>query len=193
MSGHNITRLEAAQSAAAASGRSRAELTDTAPEPVWHIGLKGWFSLLVGSLLIAFVVLFLAYLHHDSGWRMVVGLGFLLVAIVVATSLAWRLVKARRHIAWLENELVSTLNHDLRTPLTSIRGSIGLLHAESEALSERHRTLVDIAYRNGERLTRLVNDAFFFDLPDAAGKMDHQQQDSAKSPTEKPTTRRERK
>lgn len=59
----------------------------------------------------------------------------------------------------MKDEFISTVSHELRTPLTSIRGALGLLHAE--VLSERPgkaRQMLDIAINNSDRLIRLVND-----------------------------------
>ena len=59
----------------------------------------------------------------------------------------------------LKNEFVSTVSHELRTPLTSIRGALGLIHGKwSQALPEKARNLLEVANRNSERLTLLIND-----------------------------------
>lgn len=57
------------------------------------------------------------------------------------------------------NDFVSTVSHELRAPLTSISGSLGLLAGNAAwqmpAPAER---LLGIAYANSQRLVRLVND-----------------------------------
>lgn len=59
----------------------------------------------------------------------------------------------------LKNEFISTVSHELRTPLTSIRGALGLISAGvAGSLPDKARELLDIALRNGERLTDLIND-----------------------------------
>jgi PAS domain S-box-containing protein len=59
----------------------------------------------------------------------------------------------------LKNEFISTVSHELRTPLTSIRGSLGLLAGGAlGALPEKAGPMVDIAFQNSERLSRLIND-----------------------------------
>jgi signal transduction histidine kinase len=51
------------------------------------------------------------------------------------------------------------VSHELRTPLTSIRGSLGLVNGGTAgALPDKVRKLVDIAYRNSDRLATLIND-----------------------------------
>jgi PAS domain S-box-containing protein len=58
-----------------------------------------------------------------------------------------------------KSEFISTVSHELRTPLTSIRGSLGLiLSGKLGELPERAARMVDIASRNSERLTQLIND-----------------------------------
>lgn len=58
-----------------------------------------------------------------------------------------------------KDEFIASLSHDLRTPLTSIRGSLGLLaRGAAGDLDEEARALVDMAHRNCDRLVCLVND-----------------------------------
>jgi signal transduction histidine kinase len=56
-------------------------------------------------------------------------------------------------------EFVAVVSHELRTALTSIRGSLGLLDGGvlGELPEEAHR-MVRVALSNTDRLTRLVND-----------------------------------
>lgn len=56
-----------------------------------------------------------------------------------------------------KSEFISVVSHELRTPLTSIHGALGLINADS-SLSEDAKELLEIAYRNSERLTRIIND-----------------------------------
>jgi signal transduction histidine kinase len=65
----------------------------------------------------------------------------------------------RKRSERLKTEFICMINHELRTPLTSIHGSLDLLQiVAGEGLNERALHLVDIAYRNSERLVRLVDD-----------------------------------
>jgi|GEM_PF-322044 len=65
----------------------------------------------------------------------------------------------RKKIDRMKNEFVSTVSHELRTPLTSIRGALGLLLGKnSEELTPKTRNLLEMANRNSERLTLLIND-----------------------------------
>ncbi len=65
----------------------------------------------------------------------------------------------RREIDRMRTDFVSTVSHELRTPLTSISGSLGLLQSGAVgALPEKAATMVQIAYKNSERLVRIIND-----------------------------------
>ena len=68
-------------------------------------------------------------------------------------------ISERKKIDRLKNEFVSTVSHELRTPLTSIRGSLGLVAGGVAGdISAQAKGLIDIAYKNSERLVRLIND-----------------------------------
>jgi signal transduction histidine kinase len=54
---------------------------------------------------------------------------------------------------------LAQVSHELRTPLTSVVGALGLLSAgHAGELPEMAQELVDIAYRNSQRLSRLIDD-----------------------------------
>jgi two-component system sensor histidine kinase PilS (NtrC family) len=54
-------------------------------------------------------------------------------------------------------EMASTIAHEIRNPLASMRGSVELL-ARELSLSGTNRRLMDIVLRESDRLNRLVND-----------------------------------
>lgn len=59
----------------------------------------------------------------------------------------------------LRNMLLSSVSHDLRTPLASVRGSIEAVLTSSKAsLSTEAIELLETAHGQSERLTRMVND-----------------------------------
>jgi PAS domain S-box-containing protein len=74
--------------------------------------------------------------------------------VIVAADLSERL-----RIEQQKDEFVTMVHHEVRAPLTAVRGAIGLLEGGvAGELGERSRDLVDIAMRNSERMERLVND-----------------------------------
>ena len=91
-------------------------------------------------------------------------------------------ISERKEIDRMKSEFVSTVSHELRTPLTSIKGSLGMIAAGALGeLPKKARGMMDIAYKNTERLINLVNDIldmeklesgsmeFHFDEVDLAG------------------------
>ncbi len=81
-----------------------------------------------------------------------------------------------------KDEFVSTVSHELRTPLTSIRGALALAAASVTVdVPEKVRHLLDVANRNSERLTRLVDDLLDVQRI-AAGRMIYHLADVSLSP-----------
>jgi signal transduction histidine kinase/CheY-like chemotaxis protein/HAMP domain-containing protein len=56
-----------------------------------------------------------------------------------------------------KSEFVATASHELRSPLTSIKGFVELLHRSPENMSERQREFVEIILKSTDRLTELVS------------------------------------
>lgn len=83
-------------------------------------------------------------------------------------------ITERNRIDRMQSEFVSMVSHELRTPLTSIHGSLGLLvggiHADQP---EKSMNLINLAYRNSDRLGRLINDVLDLEKL-TAGKMEFQ-------------------
>lgn len=79
----------------------------------------------------------------------------------------------KKEIENMKDEFISTVNHEIRTPLTSIQGSLGLLRIRmKKIIDEKNKTLLDISYRNCERLALLVNDILDIEKI-SAGKMEY--------------------
>lgn len=70
----------------------------------------------------------------------------------------------------LKSDFISVVSHELKTPLSSIKGSIGLLLSSEEKLSSYSKELLEIADTNCERLVLIINDILDFEKLEA-GKM----------------------
>lgn len=80
-------------------------------------------------------------------------------------------ITERKRVERMKNEFVSTVSHELRTPLTSIVGVLGLLEGGAlGGLPEQAKSMVQMAHRNSQRLTHLINDLLDMEKI-AAGKM----------------------
>ncbi len=60
----------------------------------------------------------------------------------------------------LKTDFLATVAHEIRTPLTSIKGSLSLLLHEEPATPETRREFLAMAHQNVERLLRLINNYF---------------------------------
>ncbi len=68
-------------------------------------------------------------------------------------------ITERARLEQAKSDFVATASHELRSPLTSIKGFIELLEATgAENLDERQREFVEIALKSTDRLVELVND-----------------------------------
>lgn len=80
-------------------------------------------------------------------------------------------ITERKRIEQMQKEFISTVSHKLRTPLTSISGSLGLvLGGVTGELPDKAKELLIIANNNSERLIHLINDILDIEKM-SAGKM----------------------
>jgi len=62
-------------------------------------------------------------------------------------------------LAHLKDDFLSTINHQVRTPLTSILEGLSLMRDEAQgAVSEDHKVLLDTVHRNAQQLAKLLDD-----------------------------------
>ena len=61
-----------------------------------------------------------------------------------------------------KNELITSVAHDLRTPLTSIIGYMGFLSADNKLNEEVRKRYIEIVYQKAKRLEKLIEDLFSF-------------------------------
>jgi signal transduction histidine kinase len=82
------------------------------------------------------------------------------VGNVIVTGLALAgVLTERKKTEQMKTEFISTISHELKTPLTAVKGSLEITQkAISESFSDEVKGLIRIAARNVERLRRLVND-----------------------------------
>jgi len=82
----------------------------------------------------------------------------------------------REEIDRYKHEFISIASHELRTPLTSLKGALGLIHSDVVGpVPEAMKTILEVAYRNSERLGRLIDDILDMEKLDA-GKMEFSMQ-----------------
>lgn len=67
---------------------------------------------------------------------------------------------AQMRVEKSKNELVTNVAHDLRTPLTSIIGYIGLVKTKGYHTEEEAAKYLDIAYNKAEKLKVIIEDLF---------------------------------
>lgn len=105
----------------------------------------------------------------EIGDRFFPNVSLVLIVIVLAVLVAVRQYVAQRELVQVQaalreserakDELLSVVGHELRSPLTSIRGSLGLLQGGVLGeLPEDAASMVAVAVLNTDRLVRLVND-----------------------------------
>jgi PAS domain S-box-containing protein len=58
----------------------------------------------------------------------------------------------------MKTEFIAAVSHELKTPLTSMKGSLQLILGKGEGLTEIERELIRVCHRNTDRLIRLIND-----------------------------------
>ncbi|MFZ6779055.1 PAS domain S-box protein [Undibacterium sp. Ji83W] len=80
-------------------------------------------------------------------------------------------ITERKRTETIKNEFISTVSHELRTPLTSISGALGLISGGVfGSYPERMKQMLDVANKNCQRLTFLINDLLDMEKL-TAGKM----------------------
>jgi signal transduction histidine kinase/CheY-like chemotaxis protein len=67
-------------------------------------------------------------------------------------------ISDRARLERAKSEFVATASHELRSPLTSIKGFVELLQRSPDGMSERQREFIEIILKSTDRLTDLVAD-----------------------------------
>lgn len=69
-------------------------------------------------------------------------------------------IKKERSAEKAKNELITNVSHDLRTPLTSVMGYLGLVKNKKYENEEQMEEYLNIAYAKSEKLKILIEDLF---------------------------------
>lgn len=110
------------------------------------IGVSDQNTVLIGLVVVAFVVLAVMLLLENLRTK----------AVLREKE---DLLQASHAANTVKSEFISVMNHELRTPLSSIRGAVSLLNSfYAKSYSEKERRLLDLALRNCEHLSSLVQD-----------------------------------
>jgi len=67
-------------------------------------------------------------------------------------------VTKQRELEEMKSRFLSTVSHELRTPLVTIQKAIELIHRQTGRLTPDQEKFIDIAERNLQSLSRLIND-----------------------------------
>jgi signal transduction histidine kinase len=89
-------------------------------------------------------------------------LSLVLVLAAFGAFLLWRDVRRELHVAEMRSQFVSSVSHELKTPLTAIRMFAETLRMDRPAEPALRNEYLDIIVDESERLTRLLNNVLDF-------------------------------
>ena len=73
-----------------------------------------------------------------------------------------QLIEDNRKNEYTKNELITSVAHDLRTPLTSIIGYLDLVSKNDNLTEDGRKRYIEIAYNKSKRLEKLIEDLFAY-------------------------------
>jgi len=99
-------------------------------------------------------------LDHRIPFELNGDLGNVVASINLLVDSTAKAIEDEREIEKSKDELISNVSHDIRTPLTSIIGYLGLLESGAVQTSEDEKRYVHTAYEKAKQMTLLVEDLF---------------------------------
>lgn len=83
---------------------------------------------------------------------------------ITGLVVAFQDVSERQRLARMKDEFVSVVSHEMKTPLGTMRGSLGLLQSGAlDKRPEKRQQMLETAIAHCDQLTRIVNDFLDFD------------------------------
>lgn len=83
---------------------------------------------------------------------------------ITGMVVAFQNVSERQRLARMKDEFVSIVSHEMKTPLGTMRGSLGLLQSGAlDKRPEKRQQMLETAIAHCDQLTRIVNDFLDFD------------------------------
>jgi signal transduction histidine kinase len=108
-----------------------------------------------------------------EGWFFRLLLPIILILTGFTAYLAWRDVRRETEAVRLRTQFVSSVTHELKTPLTSIRMFAETLQLGRHSGPEAQREYLDTVVHETERLSRLINNVLDFARIDRGEKTYH--------------------
>jgi two-component system phosphate regulon sensor histidine kinase PhoR len=106
-----------------------------------------------------------------EGWFFRLLLPLILLSTAFTAYLAWRDVRRETEAARLRSQFVSSVTHELKTPLTSIRMFVETLRLGRHSTPEARQEYLDTVVHETERLSRLINNVLDFARIDRGEKV----------------------
>ncbi|MEX2281267.1 MAG: HAMP domain-containing sensor histidine kinase [Gemmatimonadota bacterium] len=97
-----------------------------------------------------------------NGWLLPIAILLTLIITSLAAYLGWRDLRRETRAGALRTQFVSSVSHELKTPLTAIRMYAELLRMGIEHAPEKRADYLNTIVSESERLTRLINNVLDF-------------------------------
>lgn len=127
---------------------------------VYYFGLLKKYSLYLKEISSGIQEISLGNFEHQISIVDNDELGMIAQQLNVMSNEIYMLLKDERKNEDVKNELITSVAHDLRTPLTSIIGYLYLALTKEELEEEKKKRYIEIAYDKSKRLEKLLEDLF---------------------------------